>query len=442
MVESCLKLDQAIRQLVRKEAVFQGVDMAADRIIFHCDINNCYASIEQVCQPHLRGKAVAVCGAQADRHGIVLAKSNVAKAFGIKTGEPIWAAKQKCPQLEIVPPRMALYEAYSRAAHRIYLQFTDRIEPFGLDECWLDVTGSIRLFGSVQELAHAIRRTIKAQLGITISLGVSFCKTFAKLGSDLQKPDAVTFINRENYIHQIGHIEIDDLMGIGRKTRQLLNRYGIFTLADLYGVSFDFLEQLLGLNGVKLWRQIQGLERDPVRLFSDFVSPKSVGRGQTCRQDIQKPADVHKLVMQLAQRVSSALKQVHAFAQVIQISIKKANLEQIQCQLRCAQPIQSVQNITQVALQLFEQHYDWQLPVRAMTIRAIQLTSERPVCESLDLPSRRRQNEIDQMMYDVRARFGAQKLCFATQLKFLQWPMQTSDIVSLPGAFGRSERYK
>ena len=163
----------------------------SDRAILHIDMNNFYASVECMMNPDLKPHPIAVCGSQEDRHGIVLAKNYKAKAFGVSTGEAIWQAKQKCPNLVIVPPHYEQYMRFSKLAREIYGRYTDLIEPFGMDEVWADVTGCQRYIGTPLHIAKKIKETIKYELGLTVSIGVSFNKIFAKLGADMKKPDAI-----------------------------------------------------------------------------------------------------------------------------------------------------------------------------------------------------------------------------------------------------------
>ena len=194
-----------------------------DRVILHCDCNSFFASVEAALDPKLNEYAFAVCGDPERRHGIVLAKNEPAKAFGVKTAEAVFEAKRKCPELITLPPLYDEYYKYSAAAHKIYERYTDMIEPFGIDECWLDVTGSTMLFGSGEEIAHRIRRDIKGELGITASVGVSFNKVFAKLGSDMKKPDAVTVIPQDTFRENIWGLPAADLLGVGRATQRVLD---------------------------------------------------------------------------------------------------------------------------------------------------------------------------------------------------------------------------
>ena len=250
------------------------------RVILHCDMNNFYASVECMLNPELKNKPVAVCGSVEERHGIVLAKNYAAKAFGVSTGEAIWQAKQKCQNLVIVEPHYEQYMKFSKLARGIYGRYTDQIEPYGMDECWLDVTGS-GCMGTGFEIADEIRRTVKFELGLTISAGVSFNKIFAKLGSDMKKPDAITCIEADSFQEKIWCLPASDLLGVGRATEKVLSGYGIHTIGELAATSDDFLKCRLGKNGLAIKKYANGLDDSPV-MRSDYVSPvKSIGHGIT-----------------------------------------------------------------------------------------------------------------------------------------------------------------
>lgn len=228
------------------------------RDILHCDMNNFYASVECMLDPALKKYPVAVCGSVEERHGIVLAKNYKAKAFQVQTGDAVWQAQQKCPGLVVVPPHYEEYIKYSKLARNVYERYTDQVEPYGMDECWLDITGTRSLFGLPEKIANEIRETIKFELGLTISVGVSFNKIFAKLGSDMKKPDAVTVIPKDSFREKIWGLPAADLLGVGRATQRVLNNYGIHTIRDLATTNPEFLRSQLGKNGVALWNYANG----------------------------------------------------------------------------------------------------------------------------------------------------------------------------------------
>ena len=274
-----------------------------ERVILHSDLNACYASIECMLNPALRGKPVAVGGSAEARHGIILAKSQEAKVCGVKTGEALWQAKLKCPNLIIVEPHFEQYRRFSGYAHEIYLRYTDLVEPFGLDECWLDVTGSTHIFGSGEKIANEIRETIKAELGLTVSVGVSFNKIFAKLGSDMKKPDAVTCIGKDNFKEKIWHLPAADILGVGRSTEKKLESYGIVTIGDIAKSDAAFLRRILGKCGGELWSYANGLDSSRVKSYDLAIPAKSIGHGVTCRADLVNADEVWKVMLeQAAQR--------------------------------------------------------------------------------------------------------------------------------------------
>ena len=277
------------------------------RVILHCDMNNFYASVECMLNPELKNKPVAVCGSVEERHGIVLAKNYAAKAFGVSTGEAIWQAKQKCQDLVIVEPHYEQYMKFSKLAREIYGRYTDQIEPYGMDECWLDVTGS-GCMGTGFEIADEIRRTVKFELGLTISAGVSFNKIFAKLGSDMKKPDAITCIEADSFQEKIWCLPASDLLGVGRATEKVLSGYGIHTIGELAATSDDFLKCRLGKNGLAIKKYANGLDDSPV-MRSDYVSPvKSIGHGITTMQDLENNAEVWCVMLELVQEIGTKLR--------------------------------------------------------------------------------------------------------------------------------------
>ena len=280
-----------------------------DRIIFHCDLNSFYASVELLGYPELRDKPVAVCGDPKSRHGIILAKNEPAKAKGVRTAETIWQAQRKCPGLVLLPAHHDKYRYYSQLAREIYLRYTDLVEPFGIDESWLDVTGTIHLFGGDPvALADRIRAEMRRELGLTISVGVSFNKIFAKLGSDYKKPDATTVISRENYQSLVWPLPVTDLLFVGRASAKTLARCGIRTIGDLARTPRENLVRLLGKNGGQLHDYAAGTEHGPVRPAGSTPPPKPVGNGLTFRRNLVGEEEIRAGVQMLAQRVAARLR--------------------------------------------------------------------------------------------------------------------------------------
>lgn len=380
-----------------------------ERVILHSDMNSFYASVECMLNPKLKGHPVAVCGATEDRHGIVLAKNIEAKACGIQTGEVVWQAKQKCKDLIVVKPNYENYIKYSKLAREIYSRYTDLVEPFGMDECWLDVTGSTQLFGTGFEIAEKIRKTIKFELGLTVSIGVSFNKIFAKLGSDMKKPDAITVIDKESFKDKIWQLPASDLLGVGRATIKKLNYYGIFTIGDLANTSPDFLKNLLGINGVLLWKYANGTEKSLVTP-SDFEVPvKSVGHGITTVRDLQSNNDVWPVILELIQDIGKRLREYKKYASGIAICIRDNELHFKEWQTKLPQQTNSSLYLAKKAYKLFSENYDWNCDIRSVTVRAINLVSEQTP-QQIDLFSETQNIEkmerLETVIDNIRERFG------------------------------------
>lgn len=379
------------------------------RTILHCDLNSFYASVEIFLNPSLKGKAVAVCGSKEERHGIVLAKSDEAKACGVKTAEAIWEAQRKCPHLIIIPPHYEEYVRFSRRVRDIYEEYTDLVEPFGMDECWLDVTGSERLFGSGEVIANTIRNRIRNEIGITISVGVSFNKVFAKLGSDMKKPDAVTVIPYENFRDLIYGLPATEMIGIGPNTGKVLKNYCIETIGDLAATSKNFLMSKLGKTGECIWNYANGLDTAPVHSI-DYEAPiKSVGRGTTCPADLESNEEVLRVIMGLSQIVAHQLRKHSLKATAVQLSVKDKNLFVKQFQAPLSFSTQCFGDIAGKAFELFTENYDWHDKVRAVTVRAINLTDDNEPEQldfMLDYTTHEKRDNVENAIEKIRKKHG------------------------------------
>ena len=280
-----------------------------DRVIFHCDLNCFYASAELLDHPELRHLPVAVCGDPASRHGIILAKNEPAKAFGIKTAETIWQARKKCPRLVLLPAHHDKYREFSRQVNQLYQEYTDLVEPFGIDESWLDITGSMHLFGGdPKAIADALRRRLRQELGLTISVGVSFNKVFAKLGSDYKKPDAVTVFGREQMESVIWKLPAQALLFVGPHTEKTLEKFGIHTIGDIARMELPAMRRMLGKTGEALWTYANGLDHSPVAAAGAGEPPKTIGNSTTLPHDVTSEEEVRRVLLELAESVASRLR--------------------------------------------------------------------------------------------------------------------------------------
>ncbi|SDF29542.1 DNA polymerase IV [Sporolituus thermophilus] len=378
-----------------------------DRVILHVDLNNFYASVECLYRPELRDKPVAVCGDAEARHGIVLAKNYPAKAYGVKTGDVIWEAKQKCPGLVTVPADFGKYLRFSRLARAIYGDYTDQIESFGIDEAWLDVTGSVGLFGDGEAIAAAIRRRLREELGITASVGVSWNKVFAKLGSDRQKPDATTVITRENFREIVWPLPVEELLYVGRSTRRKLANRAIFTIGDLARRDAMDLRRLLGVWGETLWSFANGLDTSPVRHSGEESIVKSIGNSTTTVRDLVNIEDVKLIVYVLAESVAARLRRHGLKCTIVAISVRNTELYSFERQSKLGSPTFVAGDIAHKAVELFTANYRWEKPVRSLGVRAAGLvTASGNVQLDLFGPNKTKVENLERAIDAIRRRFG------------------------------------
>lgn len=405
------------------------------RVILHSDMNACYASIEAKLNPKLKGIPMAVAGSPENRHGIILAKSEEAKKMGVKTGEPIWQAQAKCPNLTLLPPHYEQYLKHSKMARNLYYEYTNQVEPFGLDECYLDVTGSTHLFGSGEEIANEIRKRMKEELGITVSIGVSFCKIFAKLGSDMKKPDAVTIISEDNFKEKVWPLGVREMVGIGKATENKLNKIGIFTLGDLAKAPVDILKNLLGVNGIYLWQYANGLDVRPV-VDRDHTEPiKSIGNSSTCKRDLINNEEVFNVMQELAFSVSRRLREAKLEACGVEVYVRNNELQSWNFSTSLEMASQSSIILVKSAMDIFKEKYKWSLPVRAIGIRAINLRNVGGGSQMdvfLNHEDFKKSEDIDTTLYNIRKKYGKNSVTFAALKRDIGLPSDLTEIVTLP----------
>lgn len=383
-----------------------------ERAILHCDMNNFYASVECMLNPSIKDKPVAVCGSEKDRHGIVLAKNYYAKDFGVKTGDAIWQAKNKCPDLIVIDtPHFDEYSKYSKLARNLYREYTDLVEPMGLDECWLDVTASTLLFGKPKKIADELREKVKEKFNLTISVGVSFNKTFAKLGSDLKKPDATTEITKENFKEVVWPLPVSSLLGVGRKTNEKLREKLIYTIGDLANTKRERLEMLLGKNGAYLYDAANGLEDDEVQKYEELEEVKSISHGITTVKDLSNNDEVWKVMLELAQEIGLKLRAKKLRANGVSVSIRDEKLywEQFQAKFKTSE--QSAINIAKHAFKLFKSRYSWERKVRNVTIGVMYLAAEdKPEQMSIfdAIYQKDKVEKAEKVMEDLNLRYGTE----------------------------------
>lgn len=395
-----------------------------ERTILHSDMNCFYASVEMLHHPELAGKPLAVGGDPEARHGIVLTSNYIAKKSGVKTGMALWQAKQVCPEIIFVPPRMDLYLRFSRMAQEIYSEYTDLREPFGIDESWLDVSASTSIKGDGMKIANEISKRIKHELGVTVSIGVSWNKIFAKLGSDYKKPDAITEFSRENYKNLAWNLPAGDLIYVGISTNKKLQTLGIKTIGELANTEPAILENRLGKMGLVLHTFANGWDETPVCVEGYQAPIKSIGDSTTTPRDLVNDLDVKIILMALSESVASRLRENGFQCKVVEISIRDNELYHFSRQCKLKRPTNITDEIVQAAYRLFKDNYRWEHPIRSLGVRGCDLVSDdMPYQLDLFISEQKREKleKMDQVVDEIRARFGYQSIqrAFVYQDKML-----------------------
>jgi len=391
------------------------------RSILHIDMNNFYASVECLYRPEIRNFPVAVAGDPLNRHGIILAKNMLAKKLGVTTGEAIWEAKLKAPELVLVPPDYKKYLRFSRMAREIYYEYSDQVEAFGLDENWIDLTGSLQYLRSDPvSIANTIRRRVKEELGVTVSVGVSFNKIFAKLGSDLKKPDATTVIAYENFRDIVWPLPVGELLYVGRAMAKRLELIAVNTIGDLARTDVSILKRKLGKWGEILWLFANGQDTSPVRRISESEQIKSIGNGTTCPRDLTTEQDVRLVFTVLAESVAARLRDCCMKCRGVQIFLRDSSLFTISRQKKMELPCCTSAPILETAMELLRLHYRWHKPLRSVSLSAIYLvTANKHTQLSLFDDTAERllvQEQIEKTVDELRYRFGHNAVLRASAL--------------------------
>lgn len=380
-----------------------------ERTILHADINCCYAAIEHLHHPELAGKPLAVGGDPEARHGIILTADYLAKKYGVKTGMALWQAKQLCPEINFISPRMDLYLRFSKMAHEIYGEYTDLQEAFGIDESWLDVTDSVGIKGDGYKIAREISNRMKSELGITVSIGVSFNKIYAKLGSDYKKPDAITTMYRDEFRDKAWGLPASDLLYVGRSTSAKLQKLGIKTIGDLAGTDEKILHSQFGKIGDILWAFANGYDDSPIKYENAHAPIKSIGNSTTTPRDLVNNQDVKIVLTILAESVAARLRENGFKCRVVEISIRDNQLFSFTRQRKISHATNVTREIAEEAFRLFQENYNWKKPIRSVGVRGADLVNDN-YWEQMDLFSsvefREKQMKVDTAVDDIRRRFG------------------------------------
>lgn len=389
-----------------------------DRTILHVDANSFFASVECALAPEIKDKPVAVVGDAKERRGIVLAANYIAKKqYGIKTAEPIWQAERKCPDLIKKPSNMRMYRVYSRKLREILLSYSDYVEPFGCDEAWVELRGMMR--GHGVEIAEKIRQRVKDELGITVSIGVSFNKVFAKLGSDLKKPDAVSEISRENYREVVWNLPVENLLFVGGKTKQILNRRAVYTIGDLAKSDPNLISSWLGKNGYQLYMYANGNDSSPVALFEEETEEKSVSASTTCSRDLITRDDVITVFTELAEEIAERLRYKNYKASEIIIRVRDTDLKWTSHGGKIDVPTDIAREIVQHAMEFFDAKYADFSPIHSIGISAGGF-DEGKACMQMDIwgesEKREKLERLERVGDALKGKFDKQVLFNARNL--------------------------
>lgn len=386
-----------------------------DRTILHCDCNSYFASVECIGRPELRNVPMAVCGDPESRHGIILAKNELAKSYGVKTAETIWQAKKKCPNLTLVTPHHHLYSEYSERINQVYEEYTDLVEPFSIDESWLDVTGTTYRFGTGREIADELRRRIREEIGVTISVGVSYNKIFAKLGSDYKKPDATTEITRENFQGLLWPLPATDMLFVGSASAERLASVGIDTIGAIARTGRAQMQVLLGRSGETIWDYAMGLDDSPVKSRSEAEQPKSIGNSITFPRDLACRQEICAGLLTLCDQVGSRLRKHGLYCSTVQIQIKDPFLRTISRQQKLKAPTNVTKEIYDAAVAIAEKSWSMSAPVRLLSVTGTGLTdrcTEQMALIGDTTEEKLKSAKLDRAMDGIRSRFGKDAISY------------------------------
>lgn len=405
------------------------------RIIFHIDQNCYFASVEMISRPELKDVPMAVAGDAKVRHGIILAKNEPAKKYGIKTAEAIWQAQAKCPDLVLVDAHHEKYEFYSKKLREMYSEYTDRVEPFGLDECWLDMTGIVSDYEEAEEIALEIRNRVKEEFKLTCSVGISFNKVFAKLGSDYKKPDATTVFSDTNWKEKIWPLPVSDLLFVGKHTADKLSKINVKTIGDLAAADGGFISRYLGKAGVVLWEYANGMDNAPVAESGYKRIPKSVGNSTTTAEDMTSDREIERTLHMLSESVAGRLRKHGLKGTVVQITVRDRDLGIYEKQGILYRATDDAKDIYKAANDLFKGSYDWNKGVRSIGVRCTKLVrSDSGEQLSLFTEAQRseRDDRLNKAIDDLNRRYGTSVIKSAAEAESASKENKADKIVNDP----------
>ena len=405
------------------------------RIIFHIDQNCYFASVEMISRPELRNVPMAVAGDAKVRHGIILAKNEPAKKYGIKTAEAIWQAQAKCPDLVLLPGHYEKYEFYSKKLREMYSEYTDKVEPFGLDECWLDMTGMVSDYDEAEQVALEIRNRVREEFKLTCSVGISFNKVFAKLGSDYKKPDATTVFSDTDWQEKIWPMPVADLLFVGKHTAEKLAKINIKTRGDLARADGDYISRYLGKAGVVLWEYANGMDNAPVAESGYKRIPKSVGNSTTTAEDMTSDRQIERTFHMLSESVAERLRKHGLKGTVVQITVRDCDLSIYEKQKIIYRPTDDAKVIYAAARELFKESYDWKKGVRSIGVRCTKLVrqdSGEQLSLFSEVKKEERDDRLNKAIDDINRRYGSSIIKSAAEAEVFTRDNKAANIMNDP----------
>ena len=377
------------------------------RIILHCDLNCFFASVEMLYHPEFRNVPMAIAGDPENRHGIILAKNVLAKKMGVKTAEAIHEAKSKCHNLIIRTPNYEAYDRFSKEVRELYYQYTDKVEPFGMDECWLDITESVKYFGSVDEIVKQLLKRIKEEIGLTLSIGISYNKIYAKLGSDLAKEDSYYYVND---LKDIKDLPASNLLNVGYHTYETLKLYKIYTIGDLANMSIKYLKNILGKMGETLYYFANGCDLSEVSLYnSNYEIIKSIGNSMTSVRDLYDIDDFKIILTILCDSVAARIREQGMYFKVVHLYVRNKKLECKSAQMTLKENSDLGKDIFETAVKLFKNNFDFTIPYRSIGVSVTKLSFKKEMSQTnlfIDDSYSLKQKNQELALEDIRKRFG------------------------------------
>lgn len=392
---------------------------ASKRIVFLIDMQSFYASIEKAANPALQNQPIVVAGDPQIRSGVILAACPIAKSYGVVTAEALWQAQQKCRQLVVVRPRMEMYINIAAQITRIFQAFTDKVEPYSIDEQFLDVTGSVHLFGDPIQMATAIHRRVLLETGINCRVGIAENKVLAKMACDSfakKREDGIFWLKREELSDTLWKLPIEKMFGVGSRMKRHFHRMGIYQIGQLASLRPDVLIRHWGVNGEVLWRTAHGLDDSPVSM-DIYATQKGIGHHMTLPRDFHTAAEIKVVLLELCEEVCRRARSKERMGFVLALGCRGADLAAgtgFGRQMKLAEQTNDAMTLYEAACCLFDRHWQ-ETPVRSIGVSLEKLVPDNIVQLDLFTDTHKRR-QLAHAMDDIRARYGPDAILRATSL--------------------------